>query len=79
MAHDEMDPLQVEIYKIVNFDSKILAEALGISVRQIRNIKKGITPISIDRAFLLKEKFDLSPAAFVEIRKRYLKEKDENE
>lgn len=79
MAHDEMDSLQIEIFKIVNFDSKILAEALGISVRQVRNIKKGITPISIDRAFFLKEKFGLSPAAFVEIRKRYLNEKGENE
>jgi plasmid maintenance system antidote protein VapI len=79
MAHDEMDPLQIEIYKIMNFDSKVLAEVLNISVRQARNIKKGITPISTDRAFLLKEKFDLSPAAFAEIRKKYIENKDKNE
>ena len=69
------DELELSMYRIKDFKTEILAEALDLSLVQTRNIKRGASGISNTNALFLKEKFELEPLAFAQIRKEFLEKK----
>jgi len=71
----EDNELELGVYRIQTFKTKILAEALNISEAQARNIKKGSSNISNTAAQFLKNKFGLDPSAFAKIRNDFIKKK----
>ncbi len=70
--------LELSMYIIKDFDTKIMANALGLSLVQTRNIKRGSSGISNTNALFLKKKFGLEPEGFAEIRKDFLEAKSKS-
>lgn len=71
----EENELELSMYRIKYFDTKTMAKALGLSLAQTRNIKRGSSEISNTNALFLKQEFNLEPEAFAQIRKDFLAKK----
>ena len=67
--------LELSMYRIKDFDAKIMAKALSVCRVQARNIKRGFCGISNTNALFLKKEFDLEPEGFAQIRKEFLAKK----
>ncbi len=70
--------LELSMYIIKDFNTKIMAKALGLSLVQTRNIKRGSSGISNTNALFLKKEFGLEPEGFAKIRKEFLEIKAKN-